>query len=107
MKSRTIDKSDSDSLILRDETHFYDQKAIEVSGAKVQKIAVAFANSDGGEFIIGIKDSKEEKDPAKRWAGAEKVEDFNSHLQALSEVSPTIDFSCTFLTSQVYKELHY
>ncbi len=103
MKSRTIDKSDSDSLILRDETHFYDQKAIEVSGAKVQKIAVAFANSDGGEFIIGIKDSKEEKEPEKRWAGATKVEDFNSHLQALSEVSPTIDFSCTFLTSQVYQ----
>ncbi len=103
MKSRTINKSDSDSLILRDETHFYDQKSIEISGAKVQKIAVAFANSDGGEFIIGIKDSKEEKDFEKRWAGAEKIEDFNSHLQALSEICPTIDFSCTFFSSQAYK----
>lgn len=103
MKNLTIDKNDSDSLIQRDETHFFDQKSILISGAKVQKIAVAFANTDGGEFIIGIKDSKEEPDLNKRWCGAEKVEDFNSHLQALSEISPTIDFSCIFLSSQAYK----
>lgn len=98
MKTKVISKSDVLALASREESHFYDNKALQVSGQKVQKISTAFANADGGEFIIGIIDEKDEPDPNKRWAGANKIEDFNSHLQALSEISPTLDFSCTFLT---------
>ncbi|WAC18094.1 putative DNA binding domain-containing protein [Luteolibacter sp. SL250] len=82
-----------------EEGHFFDRKAAEIKGAKVQKIAVAFANADGGEFCIGVKDEKQEADPQKRWAGAEHIEDFNSHIQALSEVKPTLPVTFTFLRS--------
>jgi ATP-dependent DNA helicase RecG len=95
MKTKEIQLNDAISLTQRDESHFFDHKALEVSGQKVQKIATAFANADGGEFVIGIKDSKDEPDEMKRCKGANRIEEFNPHLQALSEVAPTLDFSCT------------
>jgi ATP-dependent DNA helicase RecG len=98
MKIKEISKDDALALASRDESHFFDHKALAVSGQKTQKISTAFANADGGEFIIGINDSKDEPDINKRWQGANKIEDFNSHLQSISEISPTLDFSVTFLT---------
>ncbi len=97
MKQKNISKKDAIILIETEESHFFDHKAVEISGRKIQKICVAFANSDGGEFIIGIKDFGDEKDPEKRWQKNLKIEDFNSHLQAISEITPTLDFSCIFL----------
>lgn len=63
----------------------------------MQKIAVAFANADGGEFVVGIADSSDEPDPAKRWAGLATQEDFNQHIQALMEITPTLPFRFQFL----------
>lgn len=102
MKVKEISKEDALSIVMRQESHFFDHKALQVSGQKVQKISTAFANADGGEFIIGIADESDEADAEKRWAGAEKIEEFNSHLQALSEVIPTLDFSVTFLTCKEF-----
>lgn len=96
MKLKKITREEAIKLIERDESHFFDHKALEISGAKIQKVSTAFANADGGEFIIGIIDKKDEPDSYKRWKGASQIEDFNYHLQALSELTPTLDFSCTF-----------
>lgn len=57
----------------------------------MQKIAVALGNADGGEFVVGIADDKDEPDVAKRWKGANQIEDFNGLLQALFDVSPSLD----------------
>ena len=97
MKVKEISEKEADELSDREEDHFFDKKALAIKGAKVQKIAVAFANSDGGEFAIGIADNRDEPNVTKRWMGGAGIEDFNSHLQALSEISPTLDFSCLFL----------
>ena len=97
MKKKKITQEDAIKLIEKEESHFFDHKALEVSGGKIQKISTAFANADGGEFLIGIIDKKDEPDSNKRWKGARNIEDFNSHIQALSEITPTLDFSCTFL----------
>jgi ATP-dependent DNA helicase RecG len=51
-------------------TIFFDRKSAAIKGAKLQKVAVAFANADGGEIYVGIADEKEEADPKKRWKGA-------------------------------------
>src|SRR5690606_30960437 len=69
-------------------------------GKKVQKIAVAFANADGGEFIIGIADEKDEPDPAKAWCGADSLEALNGHLQAIFEVQPALDVRYEVLTCE-------
>jgi ATP-dependent DNA helicase RecG len=90
MRTRIITEDEVLALSTREESHFYDRKAKEISGKKVQKIAVAFANADGGEFVIGILDDKDEPDPAKRWQGASNLEELNSHLQVLFTVVPAL-----------------
>jgi ATP-dependent DNA helicase RecG len=97
MNTKTISLNEADDLSNRDESHFFDKKSFSIKGVKVQKIAVALANADGGEFIIGIADEKEEPDPSKRWQGASKIEDLNSHLQAVFEVTPSLDLKYEIL----------
>jgi ATP-dependent DNA helicase RecG len=97
MLIQTIDYKDAHEFCTREEGHFFDRKAIGVKGAKIQKIAVAFANADGGEFVVGIEDSADEPDPVKRWVGLATQEDFNQHVQALTEITPTLPFRFSFL----------
>jgi ATP-dependent DNA helicase RecG len=53
MNRKTLTDNDAAIFLTRDEDHFLDRKALMASGRTVQKIAVAFANSDGGEFVVG------------------------------------------------------
>lgn len=99
MRSRTIVEDEILALSTRDESHFFDRKALGISGKKAQKIAVAFANADGGEFVIGISDDREEPDPAKRWHGTTRLEDLNGLLQALFDVKPTLELTYEVLNS--------
>lgn len=100
MKERVLSNNEITEIANREESHFYDNKAFEIKGDKIQKIAVAFANADGGEFIIGIKDKKEEKDPLNRWQGIDDIEKFNFVFQNLIQLSPTIPHSDEFLRDQ-------
>lgn len=100
MQTKTISKADALALAQRSEDHFYDRKASAIKGAKLQKIAVAFANADGGEVYVGIADDKHEPDPAKRWAGTANIEDYNQHIQALVEVQPALPMEFTFLRAE-------
>lgn len=97
VKQRTITFKEITEIVTREESHFYDHKAFEIKGDKIQKIAVAFANADGGEFIIGIKDEKESKNPIDRWQGIDSIEDFNFVFQNLLLLCPTIPHSWEFL----------
>src|SRR5450759_4893294 len=99
MNRKTLLDDDAAILVTRDEDHFFDRKALMVSGRAVQKIAVAFANSDGGEFVVGVADDQEEPLADKRWNGAARVEDFNGHIQALSEVTPPLPSEFSILDS--------
>jgi ATP-dependent DNA helicase RecG len=100
MKIRPISNEDAFEICARQEGHFFDRKALEIKGAGVQKIAVAFANADGGEFIIGVIDDDAERDANKRWRGAPKIEKYNSHLQVLAAIQPGLDFSFEFLSCE-------
>jgi len=103
MKIRRVSISEISDLAQREESHFYDNKAFGIKGDKIQKIAVAFANADGGEFIIGIKDTKEEADFQKRWQGIDEIESFNFVFQNLNELTPTIPHSYEFLQDDFNK----
>jgi ATP-dependent DNA helicase RecG len=94
---KSITEQDAVLFTSRDEDHFFDRKALACGGKTVQKIAVALANADGGEFVISIADDEEEPVVDNRWHGAGKVEDFNPHLQALSEVKPTLAIEYSIL----------
>jgi ATP-dependent DNA helicase RecG len=92
------------NICTRDEDHFFDRKAMPLKGAKVQKIAVAFANADGGEFYVGVADTADEPIPEKRWRGAQAIEDYNQVIQALTEIEPTLPYEATFLRAETGHE---
>lgn len=90
MKERVVSAAEIKDFGQRDESYFFDNKASGISGKSVQKIAVAFANADGGEFVVGIKDRKDEPNPEERWDGLATIEDLNFVFQNLVETQPQI-----------------
>lgn len=84
------------------EDQFFDRKGRSISGKGVQKAVVAFANADGGEIVVGIKDDKESPDLSKRWDGAKDPEEFNQVIQSIIELSPSVGFRYEFLSCQEY-----
>lgn len=100
METKTISAADALMLATRQEDHFFDRKAAAIKGAKLQKVAVAFANADGGEAYVGIADEKDEPIPDKRWNGAPNIEDYNQHIQALTEVQPALPMELSFLKAE-------
>ena len=99
MEIKSISRDEALAICSRQEDHFFDRKAAAIKSAKLQKIAVAFANSDGGEFCVGVADDKEDNEPSNRWNGAENIEEFNQHIQALMEVKPVLPLTFGFLKS--------
>lgn len=97
MEIRKLEKEDALFYCTRDEDHFFDRKAYGIKGEKIQKIAVAFANADGGEFVVGVADEKEEVEAFKRWKPVDSIEKFNPIIQALNEIEPIIEYRCAFL----------
>lgn len=100
MRNVKISTEDAIKFATRKEDHFFDRKAKDIDGVSIQKHAVAFANADGGEIVIGIRDSKDEPDPEKRWQGAPEPEYYNGLLQALFEVQPTLNLTYEVLFSE-------
>lgn len=96
-KLTQITAADALALCNKTESDFYDHKSAAVGARQVEKIAVAFSNADGGEFIVGISDEKTSADPLDRWAGCEKVEDYNPIIQCLYALAPAIDFTYEYL----------
>ncbi len=97
MNIRTLTEQEALSIATNQESHFFDRKAVSIDGRKIQKLAVAFANADGGEFVIGIADDSDEPQPHNRWKGVTNLEQLNSYLQALFEITPSIDLRYEFL----------
>ena len=91
LKDRLISEDDALALCSRAEGHFFDRKVSAISGQKLQKIVVAFANADGGEVVVGVADDKDEPDPMKRWGGYKTTEEFNGLLQAIHQLNPFVD----------------
>src|SRR3954447_5761531 len=91
-----ISDAQANHLATREEGHFLDLKAIEVSPAKLTKSMSAFANSDGGELLIGLAENEKEK-PAI-WRGFADQEAANGHIQAFEDQFPLGgDFRYEFL----------
>jgi ATP-dependent DNA helicase RecG len=99
-----LSREDALELISRGEDHFFDHKSRDVSGAKLQKAAVAFANADGGDVLVGIADEKNEPDAERRWNGRGRIEDYNGALQAVNAIRPGIDISYTFYECEAYPD---
>lgn len=100
MDTKTISSADALRVSSLQESHFMDRKAAAIKGAKLQKIAVAFANADGGEIYVGIADDDDQPDASLRWVGVPNIEDYNQHIQALTEIQPALPMELTFLKAE-------
>lgn len=98
METRQVTQQEALDFCTRLEDHFFDRKDLRISGASLQEHAVAFANADGGELVIGISDEKSEPEPNLRWAGALNPEAFNAHLQNLTLITPGLRLRTEFLS---------
>ncbi|QCB97346.1 transcriptional regulator [Arthrobacter sp. PAMC25564] len=98
MERRTITLEEAVSLIEREESHFWDVKSQQAKGSVIQKIAVALANGDGGEFALGIEDVKTSVVSLERWQGYGSIEELNPVHQALSQdCEPPLPYSVDYL----------
>lgn len=94
-----ISEAQRNQLLYREESHFCDLKALEVSPAKLSRTVAAFANSDGGELLVGISEDK--SSGARQWNGFANVEAANGHLQPFESLFPLgSDFEYTFLSCE-------
>ncbi len=96
--SRSSPKRTPLALIERQEGHFWDHKSAKSPGATIQAIAVALANADGGEFILGIEDVNGPAAGLNRWQGFTSIEAANHVHQALvKQVHPPVPYTLTYL----------
>ena len=97
MRTRIISEAEVHSISITEESHFFERKLEIINGHGLQKIVVAFANADGGELLIGIADDKEEPKTENRWHGFKTQEEFNSHLQNIFDITPSVNLRYEFL----------
>ncbi|PWB15879.1 hypothetical protein DCO44_04470 [Acinetobacter sp. AM] len=93
-----ISKEQAVELCERQENDFFDLKSKRAKASVIEEITVAFANSEGGEVIVGIEDKKVCEDSYKRWAGHDSIESYNEIIHALSRLDPVIDFDYWYLS---------
>lgn len=105
MNIRQISREDALAICTRKEGDFFDRKAFGLTPKKAQKVAVAFSNADGGEFVIGIADDRDQPDPEMRWSGASDIEDFNDILQNLYSLNPSLEFKHDYLETPAFPGL--
>ncbi|MFJ8659165.1 RNA-binding domain-containing protein [Streptomyces sp. NPDC093795] len=97
MEERQISLAEAKEIIAKQESHFWDFKSALSDGKKIQEISSSLANSEGGEFIVGIEDEKRATG-IDRWRGLENIEAANFiHQNLVNEVSPPIPYDMEYL----------
>lgn len=86
--TKEISSDEVNALLERRESHFLDFKAKEVTPASLTKAISAFANSAGGEILIGVSEEDTLNGSRRVWDGFADEEDANGHLQAFTSQDP-------------------
>lgn len=84
-----LNEQDLQSLLLKEEDHFFDFKSKRIKPATLQETFVAFANADGGELIIGIEDEKISGDRVDPFLNPEEANALINVL--LEETKPAVE----------------
>jgi ATP-dependent DNA helicase RecG len=93
---KAVTPADKSRTLSMSEGHFLDFKAKEIRPIKLAKSLSAFANADGGELYVGIRERPITREPL--WEGFRDVENANGHIQALESFFPLgRDFLYEFL----------
>jgi ATP-dependent DNA helicase RecG len=83
------------------EGHFVDLKAIDISPASLTKPISAFANTAGGEILVGIDEQIGSTGLERAWRGFANQEAANGIVQAIEQMSPLGNhYSLEFLENE-------
>jgi ATP-dependent DNA helicase RecG len=95
----SISENELQGLLAKQETHYLDFKAAEVSAKDLQRHLVGFANADGGELYVGIDDNS----GAFAARGFTDIESANQLVSsAITDIMPTIEgLSIDFLVTPI------
>jgi len=86
LQKQIISLEEASKIIADEESHFLDFKSKDISGSKLQKSVVAFANADGGEILVGIEDPRASgRASIDRWNGFNVQEEANQLIQTISQ----------------------
>jgi ATP-dependent DNA helicase RecG len=90
-------------ILQKEEGHFVDHKAIDISPASITKTVSAFANAAGGEIYIGVEEVVGENGTKEtNWRGFNKPEDANGLIQAIESLAPLANhYELVFLRSEI------
>lgn len=76
----------ANQILQSHEGHFHELKSKEIKPAKLTQTLSAFANTDGGEVYIGIREKRLKNNTKKRiWDGFTDIEETNGFLQTIQE----------------------
>lgn len=95
-----VSGQERDRLLILDEDHFCDLKAMEIAPAKLTKTIAAFANASGGDVYVGIAETEFFGTKTRLWSGFKDPEAANAHLQVIARMFPLAsEYWCEFLRS--------
>lgn len=86
IQTKSFGYKNVDKLLHSQESHFRDFKSSKTEPAKLTKILSAFANADGGEVFIGIREDKQKGRFV--WEGFHRQEDANGLIQICEKLFP-------------------
>ena len=104
MPIEIVQISDDEALQLlsKKESHFLDFKSKEIEPSKLSRTASAFANAEGGEIFVGVREVNQHFS----WSGFATQEDANSIIQVLEPLFPLgDDFQYEFFACETRKGL--
>lgn len=82
MKRTSLTDVELETLQTRDEDTFFDRKSRRIAPGKLARTLSAFANTDGGELVVGIEDDGS-------WDGFARVEDANDLVAVAAQTVPS------------------
>jgi ATP-dependent DNA helicase RecG len=86
MQTTQLSSDEVKRLFQLHEGHFLDFKAKDILPAKLSRTISAFANSDGGEVYLGIREPS--LGGEKSWDGFPSLENANAHIQTIVSILP-------------------
>ena len=85
---KQISISDASQLLSLDESHFLDFKSKRAAPSKLNRTLSAFANTGGGELIVGVEETTREPSIIREWAGFSNQEEANGIFQVVAAMDP-------------------
>ena len=100
IRTEIITEAQAVKLLALIEGQFNDLKAREVPALSLSKAISAFANADGGDLYVGIREQLTLR-KERVWAGFPDEEAANAHIQVLERFFPLgTDFQYEFLSAE-------